>query len=105
MDRLSQHNVVLWLATRFLVVSLQHPNRPRCPRAVVAKLPALQSLMLPHNKLGGSLSCGLLASGKLAALDVTGAWAWFRSLSAFAMFGGIVPQGQAGGPGCDRRVL
>ncbi|PRW05888.1 short-chain dehydrogenase isoform A [Chlorella sorokiniana] len=38
---------------------------------VVTRLPALQSLMLPHNKLGGSLSCELLTSGKLAALDVT----------------------------------
>ena len=47
---------------------------PQPPPAVVAKLPALQSLMVPHNKLGGRLACSLLASGKLAALDVTGGW-------------------------------
>lgn len=58
----------------------QHSSCPLAPPgplpypAVVAKLPALQSVMVPHNKLGGSLACSLLASGKLAALDVTGGW-------------------------------
>ncbi|KAL4426254.1 hypothetical protein ABPG77_009869 [Micractinium sp. CCAP 211/92] len=37
--------------------------------AVVARLPALQNLRLAHNRLGGSLSCDLVA-GPLAELDV-----------------------------------
>ena len=64
--------------TAALPAPAAHPQHP-C-NAVLAKLPNLQSLMLPHNKLGGALSCGLLASGKLAALDVTGSGVFCSSV-------------------------
>lgn len=49
---------------------------PSCPPllpAVVKRLPNLQSLQLPHNRLGGQLTCELLGpQGGLASLDFTG---------------------------------